>query len=125
MASVYEDKLEDNFEAIAASVIADAAQITEPAPIDPTDGQRRWKRGRYGHGQVILVEDLLLVLTESGEIVLVEARPDRHSELARLEVLEGKTWNPPALAAPYLLVRHDRQAVCYELTLAAGSGGTR
>ena len=61
----------------------------------------------------------------SSSMFAIGARPDRHSELARLEVLEGKTWNPPALAAPYLLVRHDRQAVCYELTLAAGSGGTR
>jgi hypothetical protein len=82
-----------------------------------TYGRPRWKQGRYGHGQVILVDDLLLVSTETGEVVLVEASPDAPRELGRLQVLEGKTWNPPALAGRYLLVRHDREAACYRLPL--------
>ena len=86
--------------------------------LDPQDGKRRWKRGRYGHGQLILVDDILLIMSESGDVVLVEARPDRHVELARMTAFTGKTWNPPALAAPYLLVRTDREAACYELALA-------
>ncbi len=86
--------------------------------LDPQDGQRCWKRGRYGHGQLILIDDILLIMSESGDVVLVEARPDRHVELARMTAFDGKTWNPPALAAPYLLVRTDREAACYELALA-------
>jgi outer membrane protein assembly factor BamB len=83
--------------------------------LDPETGERRWKAGRYGHGQVILAGGLLLVQTEEGEIVLVEADPRAHTEVARFPALDGKTWNPPALAAPYLLVRNDREAACYEL----------
>ena len=89
------------------------------ACVDAADGARRWKGGRYGHGQLLLVEDLLLVMAEGGEIVLVEATPAEHRELARFAVLDDKTWNPPALAAPYLLVRNDLEAVCLELPLAA------
>ena len=86
--------------------------------LDPQDGKRRWKRGRYGHGQLILIGDVLLIMSESGDVVLVEARPDRHVELARMSAFSGKTWNPPSFAAPYLLVRTDSEAVCYELALA-------
>ena len=85
--------------------------------LDLTDGQRAWKRGRYGHGQVILVGDILIVQAESGEIALVEADPNRFKELSRFPALRGKTWNNPALAGSYLLVRNHREAACYELPL--------
>ncbi len=88
------------------------------ACVDLETGKRRWKGGRYGHGQMILVEDLLLVTAESGEVALVEPVPEEHRELTRFEALDDKTWNSPALAAPYLLVRNHREAVCYELPLA-------
>ncbi len=87
------------------------------ACLNPTDGTRQWKRGRYGHGQVLLVADVLLVLTESGEVVLVEPNPESHKELARFTALTGRTWNTPALAGSYLLVRNDREAACYQLSI--------
>ena len=83
--------------------------------LDPATGERKWKGGRYGHGQLLLVEDLLLVQTEEGEIVLVEASPEGPRELTRFAVLDGKTWNPPALAGTLLAVRNDREAAVYEL----------
>ena len=85
------------------------------ACINPADGTRQWKRGRYGHGQTLLISDVLLVLTESGEVVLVEPDPESHTEHARFAALKGRTWNTPALAGRYLLVRNDREAACYEL----------
>ena len=83
--------------------------------IDPSDGTRQWKRGRYGHGQTLLISDVLLVLTESGEIVLLEPNPEVHKELARFPALTGQTWNNPALTGNYLLVRNNREAACYRL----------
>ncbi len=88
--------------------------------LDPENGERCWKRGRYGHGQMILAGALLLVLSERGELVLVEPTPEEHRELASLQVLDGKSWNPPALAGARLLVRNDREAAAYELPLAGG-----
>ncbi len=86
--------------------------------LDLGNGLRKWKRGRYGHGQLVLIDDLLLIQAESGEVFLVEANPNAHVELGGIAALEGKTWNNPALAAPFLLVRNDREAACYELALA-------
>ena len=83
--------------------------------LDTATGEQKWKEGRYGHGQVILVGDLLLIMAESGEVVLVDPVPDRHRELTRFRALRGKTWNPPALAGDWLLVRNDSEAACYRL----------
>ncbi len=89
--------------------------------LDPLTGERRWKGGRYGHGQTILVGNRLIVQTEDGELVLVEASPQAHREIARFTIFQQKTWNPPALAGRYLLVRTDTEAVCFELAELAGS----
>jgi outer membrane protein assembly factor BamB len=86
--------------------------------LDPATGERRWKAGRYGHGQVILVGTLLLVQTEEGELVLIEPSPDGLRELTRYQALDGKTWNPPALAGNLLVVRNDLEAAAYELPVA-------
>jgi outer membrane protein assembly factor BamB len=86
--------------------------------VDPADGERKWKSGRYGHGQVILVGGVLIVQTEEGELVLVEPRPDAHTELTRFTAFSRKTWNPPALAGRLLLVRNDVEAACFELPAA-------
>lgn len=85
------------------------------ACINPTDGTRQWKRGRYGHGQTLLISDILLVTTESGDVVLVEPTPEGHIEHGRFKALTGKTWNTPALAGDYLLVRNGSEAACYQL----------
>lgn len=85
--------------------------------LDPQTGERRWKAGRYGHGQIILAGRHLLVQTESGEVILIEPNPERLIEVARFRALEGKTWNPPAFAAPILLVRNDLEAAAYEMPL--------
>ena len=88
------------------------------ACLDAATGEQKWKGGRYGHGQVILVGDLLLVSAENGEIVLVEPVPQAHRQLARFAALKSKTWNPPALAGEFLFVRNDLEAACLRLPLA-------
>jgi outer membrane protein assembly factor BamB len=80
------------------------------------NGERAWREGRYGFGQQIRVgEDLLLVQAEKGFVVLVKLSPEKLIELGRIEALKSKTWNPPTLAGRWLIVRNDREAVCYEL----------
>lgn len=88
------------------------------ACIDAERGRRQWKDGRYGHGQILLRGSHILVMAENGDVVLLEANPEKQVELTKFAALDGKTWNPPALAGDYLLVRNHREAACYKLPLA-------
>jgi outer membrane protein assembly factor BamB len=89
------------------------------ACVDLKTGKRHWKKGRYGAGQVLLLADqgLLLVLSEQGEVILVEANPEELKEVARFQAIEGKTWNHPTIVGNRLYVRNAEEIACYELTL--------
>ena len=87
--------------------------------LDLKDGSVRWKDGRYGHGQGLLVGEHYLQMTEiPGEIVLLRPTPGGANELARFRVFDEKTWNPIALSGDLLVVRNDREAACIRLPLA-------
>jgi outer membrane protein assembly factor BamB len=83
---------------------------------DIRTGKKSWKGGRYG-GQLILLadQDLLLVLSEKGELVLVEAASDQFNELAKYPAIEGKTWNHPVVVGDILLVRNSQEMLALQL----------
>jgi hypothetical protein len=81
------------------------------------DGKRQWKGGRYEKGQAILLadSDLIIVVSERGELVLLRATPDKLQQLAKIPAMKGKTWNHPVVVGNRLYVRNAEEAVCYEL----------
>jgi outer membrane protein assembly factor BamB len=85
------------------------------ACIDAATGELVWKGGRYGYGQLLLADGHLVVLTEDGDLALVRATPQGHEELARFPVLNGKTWNVPAIASGVLLVRNLGEMAAFDL----------
>jgi outer membrane protein assembly factor BamB len=89
------------------------------ACVDLATGQRRWKRGRFGNGQVLLVDDSLLIQGEMGEVALVAADPREFKELGRFDGLAGKTWNIPTLVDGRLYLRNHHEMVCYDMRPAA------
>ena len=85
------------------------------ACLDAATGERKWKGGRYGYGQVMLAGGHVIVLTERGDLALVRATPERHEEIVRFPILEGKTWNHPAMADGILLVRNLQEMAAFDL----------
>ena len=86
------------------------------ACIDAETGELAWKGGRYGHGQLLLADGHLVVLTERGDVVLVRATPDGHDELARFAAIRGKTWNTPTIADGRLFVRNATEMAAFDIS---------
>ena len=87
------------------------------ACVELEKGEQPWKGGRYGQGQVILLaqQSLLLVLSETGEVILLNANPNKSEVLGRFQAIQGKTWASPVIAKGRLYVRNDEEMACYEL----------
>jgi outer membrane protein assembly factor BamB len=87
------------------------------ACVDLEAGNRRWKEGRYGEGQVVLLTDqgLLLVAAENGEVILLRANPERSEEVGRFQAVRGKTWSHPAVVNGRLYLRNADEMACYDL----------
>jgi hypothetical protein len=87
------------------------------ACIDLVDGKRKWKGGRYGHGQLVLLpeQDLMVVLSEEGDLALVKATTDQFTEIARFKAIEGKTWNHPVVVGNVVLVRNGAEMAAFRL----------
>jgi outer membrane protein assembly factor BamB len=83
--------------------------------LDVNTGERKWKGGRYGYGQVLLASGQLIVMSDTGELALVKATPAEYAEIARFAALEGKTWNYPAIAGGRLFVRNANQMAAYNI----------
>jgi outer membrane protein assembly factor BamB len=86
------------------------------ACIDVESGERCWKGGRYGHGQLLLADGHLVILGEKGQVALVRATPEEHQELFVFDALDGKTWNTPAMTGEgILLVRNAEEMAAFDL----------
>src|ERR1043165_4647648 len=84
--------------------------------LDVNTGERKWKEGRFGYGQIILANGHLIVTSDQGEVALLKATPDKYTEVARFAALQGQTWNYPAIASGRLLIRNSNEMVAYDIS---------
>lgn len=89
--------------------------------IKVADGKRSWKDGRYGRGQVMVLadQDVLLVTSETGELVLLAADSNERRELGKFQALDGKTWNHPVVWGDRVYLRNAEQMGCYAIPAKA------
>jgi len=85
------------------------------ACLDPETGERKWKDGRYGYGQLLLASGYLVILCGDGDLAFVKADPASHQEVLRIPAIEGKTWNHPAIEHGKLLVRNAVEMACFQI----------
>ena len=83
--------------------------------VEWTTGKVRWSEEGLGSGSVILAGDRLVLLLESGSLVVARAEPDRYSPLARAQVLGRVARAPFAMAGGKLYARDSRQWVALEV----------
>lgn len=85
--------------------------------VEIENGKMKWKKGRYG-GQLLLLadQDLLLILSEKGDLALVKAEPEQFTELAFFPAIKGKTWNHPVMVNDILLVRNTSEMAAFRLS---------
>ena len=84
--------------------------------IDIANGTVKWEQPGFGPGQVILAGDQIVALSDKGELVLLDAKPDAYKELARADVLDGKCWSTPVLANGRVYARSTKEAVCLDVS---------
>ncbi len=83
--------------------------------LDAETGKKKWKGGRFGHGQVLLRSGQIVILSEEGEVALVEANPEKLVLLGEFQGVEGKTWNNPSLVGSMLVIRNDKEMAAFQL----------
>jgi outer membrane protein assembly factor BamB len=79
--------------------------------IDVATGEQKWKTKSVQGGSLVLAGDRLLILTETGELVLAAATPGEYKELARQKVLSDRCWVQPTLANSRVFCRNNRGEV--------------
>ncbi|MEI7698635.1 MAG: PQQ-binding-like beta-propeller repeat protein [Planctomycetia bacterium] len=95
-----------------------AGPITNLVCIRLADRKTVWQKARFGKSNLILADGRLWISTMKGELVVVQATPEKFQELGRSTVLET-TRQAPALAEGFLFLRDDKEVVCLDLRQAA------
>jgi outer membrane protein assembly factor BamB len=95
--------------------------------IELATGNLKWTTNNFGMGGLILVGTNLLVLTEDGQLVLVQPGPDAYHELARYQAFQfspsarGKCWNSPAFSNGHIYARSTIGGIAVDVSVPLSS----
>jgi len=80
--------------------------------VEMVTGEIKWSERGFGPGNCILVGNKLVVLSDTGEVVLTDASPEKYNELGRIKAVQGKCWSTPAYSDGRIYVRSTEEAAC-------------
>lgn len=80
-------------------------------------GEEMWSEDGFGPGGVLLVDGVLLVLKDTGQLVLVQPDPTAYTELGRYQALSGKCWNVPAISNGRIYARSTKEIVSLDVSV--------
>jgi outer membrane protein assembly factor BamB len=84
--------------------------------MDFNSGEIQWKQRGFNRGSLIAADGKLIIYGERATLALAAASPVKYKELARAQVLDGKTWTAPTLSSGRLFLRNEQEMVCLKLT---------
>ena len=84
--------------------------------VELATGKVKWSKPGFGPGNVILVGNNVLALSDAGELVVVEATPASYKESSRAKAVEGKCWSTPVLSNGRVYVRSTKEAACFDVS---------
>lgn len=80
--------------------------------VELATGKVKWEQPGFGPGNVTMVGDKLIALSDTGEVVIVAANPAGYKELARFKAITGKCWTTPAFSDGRIYVRSTKEGAC-------------
>lgn len=83
--------------------------------VELATGKEMWSQNGFGPGNVLLVDNHIMVLGDAGQLVLVEATPKAYNEVSRAKVISGKCWSTPALSDGKVYLRSTTEGVCVDI----------
>jgi outer membrane protein assembly factor BamB len=79
-------------------------------------GRVEWETDQVGQATVLAADGKLILLNETGNLILARANPNAYEELARARLLDsGLCWTPPTLSRGRLFIRNHERAMCVYL----------
>jgi outer membrane protein assembly factor BamB len=98
------------------------ADASELRCVELATGLVAWRHPEFSRASLLLVDGHFVVLTESGQLLLVKVNPQRYDEVARMELSQGGAqrfhfpfWAAPVLARGWLYIRGEQRLTCLEL----------
>jgi outer membrane protein assembly factor BamB len=84
--------------------------------LDFQTGAVKWAHEGLGAGSVTLAGGRLIALSDKGRLMIAPASPAGYTELAAVQILEGKCWTVPVLADGRIYARNaDGELVCIDV----------
>jgi outer membrane protein assembly factor BamB len=84
--------------------------------VELATGKEMWAQPGFGPGNLIMVDNHLLVLSDAGDLVLVDPSPSSYKEVTRAHVVNGKCWSTPVISGGRIYARSAAESVCLDVS---------